>query len=531
LPRDGADPIASAAAALKDAAKKHSVPTDNVGIAVDTGKAAFRTMKVPFSDREKIEEVLKFEVESLLPQWNIDDVVVDFHVLDSTDEASEILVMAVPKDDLRRDLAVCSKAGIEPLEAELETSAMVDAALQAKVCTVDSAQILVHIGEQSTSVVVMDGARVREMRAIHIGALSHELAPLVEEAPAEEGAEPAPPAPDARDPLEAARRTDQANKRIRRELGRTVAAARTAHKIDGVYVCGLEIPGLVGSVIGDVSVRVLDVFEKDGGGPAQGFGPLVVPYGIAVRNLGGGVLRPSLRREELRYTGAFERIELPLAICALILTCMVCVWGIILKKERMVVDDKLAYWRDSTRNFLVGDPKRGKRPTLEYPSKQIDGYLKDLNADVERNRYEHMKEIQRMIGADILKVKKELGQDTEIKQPQSALRGMELVLGVIEKQMSQGMRPSIRKIHATYQPAKSNRTELVHITMDMAFLAEDSVAGSTHYDGLKNALKTMPGFVDLDEKASNSLDGGKGVSVVGMAVDIDISKLPKGGTP
>ncbi len=157
LPREGDDPIASAAALLREAVKQHNVPRDNVGVAIDTGLAAFRSIKVPFSDKDKIEDVIKFEVESQLPQWNVDDVVVDFQILETNDNTSDLLVTAVPKADLKTVLSICEKAGVEPLEAELETSAMVNAAYASNVCTVDSAQVLVHIGETSTSVVVMDG--------------------------------------------------------------------------------------------------------------------------------------------------------------------------------------------------------------------------------------------------------------------------------------------------------------------------------------------------------------------------------------
>ena len=139
-----------------------------------------------------------------------------------------------------------------PQEAELETTAMVNAALTGNICTVDNAQILVHIGEQSTSVVVMDGGKVREMRAIHIGALTHELAmpaPVLEsELPVE--SEDAAPSPlsvldTPPDPAESQRRTEQAIKRIRRELGRTVSAVRTVHPIESIYVCGFDLPGFL----------------------------------------------------------------------------------------------------------------------------------------------------------------------------------------------------------------------------------------------------------------------------------------------
>ena len=174
FPTGGADPEGDVVATLKAAATELKVPEDAISIAVDTGTAAFRSLKLPALDEAKIEEIIKFEVESQLPQWNIDDVVVVFMTLDRTDKETNLLVTAVPKTTLRREIDACTKAGIEPLEAELEATAMVNAALASGVCRVDEAQVLVHIGDTSTAVVVVDGGKVRQMRAIHIGALTHE---------------------------------------------------------------------------------------------------------------------------------------------------------------------------------------------------------------------------------------------------------------------------------------------------------------------------------------------------------------------
>jgi Tfp pilus assembly PilM family ATPase len=141
------NPVAAAVEALKSAAKSYSIPHDNVGLVIDTGYAAFRRMTLPFSDDAKIEQVLRYEVESKLPQWNIDDVIVDYHKLTDHGTASDLLVTAVPKEDLRSVLELCEQAGIEPLEAELETSAMVNAAMTAEICNIDDAQLLVHVGD------------------------------------------------------------------------------------------------------------------------------------------------------------------------------------------------------------------------------------------------------------------------------------------------------------------------------------------------------------------------------------------------
>ena len=97
FPQGGEDPLADAASTLKAAVKSSGAPLDSTAIAIDTGLAAFRTIKLPDIDEGKIEQVIKFEVEGELPQWNIDDVVVDFFKQDSASGESNLLVSAVPK--------------------------------------------------------------------------------------------------------------------------------------------------------------------------------------------------------------------------------------------------------------------------------------------------------------------------------------------------------------------------------------------------------------------------------------------------
>ncbi|MCA9001347.1 MAG: pilus assembly protein PilM, partial [Planctomycetes bacterium] len=200
------DPGGHAVELLKDAAKAHRIPTDNLGLVIDSGTSAFRHLSLPISDRSKLEQVIKYEVEGELPQWNIDDVVVDYHVLEEEDDESKLLITAVPKEDVQAALQLVERAGLEPLEVQLETSAMVNAATNVSLCGPEEAQLLVHVGDLSTSVVVMDGGNIREMRVIHIGALTHELNSAG--APPAEGEEEGEHSAPAIDPVEQARRLD-----------------------------------------------------------------------------------------------------------------------------------------------------------------------------------------------------------------------------------------------------------------------------------------------------------------------------------
>jgi hypothetical protein len=303
------------------------VPDDAIAIAIDTGLAAFRTIKLPALDESKIGDIIKFEVEGQLPQWNIDDVIVDFMTLDSTDKETSLLVTAVQKSSLKRELDTCSAAGIEALDAELEATAMVNAALAADVCHVDEAQVLVHIGDTSTAVVVMDGGKLRAMRAIHIGALTHEPgATAAESSATAEGGETADAAPAvaALSSDELARRLENAVARIRRELGRTLSGARTAHPIKAVYVCGWEVPNLIGT-------QVLDIARVRARRVRRGLRPARAGRGAAGRGLRRRAA-PARRRHDPRFaaprgtevfTGTLERLEMPLAIAV---SCSLVTW-------------------------------------------------------------------------------------------------------------------------------------------------------------------------------------------------------------
>lgn len=543
FPVGGEDPLASQAQALREAAKELDIPLDSTAIAVDTGLAAFRTVKLPISDREKLEEIIKFEVESLLPQWDIQDVVVDFLVQDQVDNETSLLVTAVPKSDLQQVVGLCERAGVEPLEAELEATAMVSAALGADICHVDDAQVLVHVGEATTSVVVLDGGKVRSMRALHMGALSEQTS-AEPAAPAAEGEAPAAPAEPAvasaplpEDPDTMQRRLSNAAARIRRELGRALSGARTVNPIDAIYVSGIELPDLIGSQIQDVPVYVLDVFEEDGGQPASGASLLVVPYGVALRQLGGPSVGASLRREELRFTGAFERIELPVAVAALLLATlagMFCMFEFLKLRGRR---QDVTAWRQSTNNFLVGDPARGVPGYLAQPLDDLTKYLsksKTPDGDPERNEYEQMQYVHTLLAREVKSLEKKLGTDGEITQPQSALEALTLVLGVFDQMKDQVGRFSLRVLDAQYQPGVGQRPDSVRVQLNLSVFADSALTATRGLEKLVNEMRTKPWVTDVDPKGSKEFEDqshGAGIYVEGFTVTCDLSKVLKAGQP
>jgi Tfp pilus assembly PilM family ATPase len=553
FPTGGDDPVADAARVLKEATKTHAIPHDSVGVAIDSGLAAFRTIRLPFADADKIEEVLKFEVESQLPQWSIDDVVVDWVAREQTERESDLLLTAVPKADIAHVLDIASRAGVEPLEVEIEASAMVNAAMGADICHENDAQVLVHIGEGSTAVVVVDGGRVRSMRAIHLGALSHD--PVAQELELVEGDAPpllegeSAPAPvlTPTSPEEQQRLLAHAVSRIRRELGRTVSGARTAHPIEAVYICGIELPDLIGTQVLDIPIFELDVFEADSGQPAEGAGPLVVAYGAALRQLGAAPQPASLRREELRYTGAFERIELPLAVASLLLVTLLAVFVIFETKLTTLRDSDVDYWRRFANLYMMGDPAKGQAGNLEVPPKALTDYFafarnasqepgmsaKDNpEIDPDRSRLEQLRNTRRLLWIEVDKLDKALGNTGEVTQPQSALEAAVLSIGVlVEMGEDQVGRVGLRKVDALYISGRNTGADRVEVKLELTFFANDSVTATANLERYVNALRGKPWVKEVEPGGSKSLKENdaenKGIFTEGFKVICDLSKIQR----
>ncbi len=549
IPPDDDDPLGAAGQALKQAIKKHGVPTDNVGLVIEARSAAFRNVNLPVSDVSKIESVLKFEVESQLPQFSIDDVVVDFYVKEVASDSSALLVTAVPKAEISSALELCHAGGIEPLEVEVETSALVNAAEGMGLCRVDEAQVLVHVGEESTAVAVVDGGTVREMRVIQVGALSHtphgavpqdgnpdEVGETEEgdgidfedaEAPAAGSSGPAP-----------VERVAEVVQRLRRELARTVSASRTVNELSAVYLCGFELPGLVGEDILGVPVEAIEEFGIDSheGDVHREYGSAAVAYGAALRQMGGGIMSASLRREELKFSGAMERLELPLAVLCLLMTTFLGVWFMFLEKERASIDRDLRFMFESTMNYMVGKPKQGIAGNLEYPSESMQSYIDkftgwvpgadppEYRKDPIRNRYEQLVFIRDQLKRDQKELKKSLGHDQELTQPQSALMGLTLVLDMVAQSDEKYGRISFRKLDSSYR-SDPRSGDHVTVNLEAAWFAESAIKASENYESLLADLKQQPWYMDHKPPRADAFEGAEnGVYLPSLEIRVDVSK-------
>jgi hypothetical protein len=526
----GEDPVVVGAAALRDVLKGQKIPGDSIGLAVDSGLAAFRMLSLPFDDRSKIEDVIKFEVESDLPQWDIDDVVIDYLVLDTKPGVeSNLLVTAVPKDVLAERIAICEKAGAEPIDVELDGSALFEVAHAAEVLDEEAASILVQVGDLTTTVVVADGTRLSSIRAVRVGAFTP---PTPEPAAGDDEGDGEAPAASA---VSEEERLAQTVQRLRRELTRSLTAAGARNPVQGIWICGHELPGLEGETLLDVPVRRLEPLPHDAGVPESS--ELAIAYGAALRRLGGGVLAPHLRREELHFSGKFERLELPLAVFSLLLVTLLGI-QLIVTNKRILWDDEgdldrnlrgnMQIWLEASNQFMLPNPDGGYPGRLRNPPDSIANYarLAERGEDAELTKYQEIRRIETRLQNEIIALQKELGQISEIVQPQSAFEGMTLVLTTMDEMGEQLGRFGIRQLTSDFVPGRAGKDDTVLVKLDLDFFANDDLTATRHYTDFQKALRDQPWCLSCEDKGTKVLDSGDGIYVDGIAIRIDLNLVP-----
>jgi hypothetical protein len=150
-----------------------------------------------------------------------------------------------------------------------------------------------------------------------------------------------------------------------------------------------------------------------------------------------------------------------------------------------------------------------------------------MEQDEKLNRFDQLRRATTIIQSDVKKLEKDLGQDAEIRQPQSSFVGMVLVLDVLSKQLNEKVRPSLRSVQGTYQAARSNKAEHVKVDLNMSFLAPDSLTASQAFDDFQREVKSQPWCLEVTSKQSESVDNGQGIYLGLVTIEVDVSKAPQ----
>lgn len=102
-----------AEAQLKRFVEQHAEAGDTILTALPGDRVTWRTLFLPFRDQKKLSQTVPFELESSVP-FGLDEVVVDFQVLQRDRAGSTVLAALVPRDELERHLERLQRVGADP---------------------------------------------------------------------------------------------------------------------------------------------------------------------------------------------------------------------------------------------------------------------------------------------------------------------------------------------------------------------------------------------------------------------------------
>ena len=134
-----------------------SVPAERV--------SAWR-VEMPFTDRKRIDQTIGFEVENYVP-WDLEDVVLDYQVLDSGSGGAQVFAAMVPTERIAELLESLRRIAVDPRHVA------VDAAELARLLPIsDECEVILDIGATRTLVCVVRDGKAWWIRSLDLGAAS-----------------------------------------------------------------------------------------------------------------------------------------------------------------------------------------------------------------------------------------------------------------------------------------------------------------------------------------------------------------------
>ena len=168
IPRDGetlsSDAVAQTIAELFGEGRFSG---DMVITSIPGHQVSTRIIKLPFSDRKKLEQVIPFEVEGYTP-FNVEEMVVSYHIVNVDEEGAQILALLVKKDVVRDHLEMLERVDISPKIVDLDVLALYSLS-NIIFQGVEGPFSIADIGATKASICVVEGGHVSMIRSLPIG--------------------------------------------------------------------------------------------------------------------------------------------------------------------------------------------------------------------------------------------------------------------------------------------------------------------------------------------------------------------------
>lgn len=574
LPSDSSDPVRELGKALAAALKSGGASKyDKVTIAAPGITSPLRELSLPFSDREKIMQVLKFEVESELYHLDIDEVVCDYIELHDERATTTLLVASQPKADIQATLDILSSAGIDADLLDVDFGAL--AAYLPSIPTVglaeeeggealslaeraDQLHGLLHVGPYSSVLMVFSARGPRAVRLLHVG--YRELGRgLVDEGPPEVHAEPVVEGRDEND-LHAAESAEAAANEAIEELMEgneleDVAEAETLWGVDRALPTGYEFEALLAEAnpeaVAELRKRLVAEVRRGllasslklesvtiAGALLPGIDEqmqqrLAIPVrmheaeanacpiaiGAGLRGLGDKTSPMNFRQEEFRFTKGLERIEGPLTFALVSLIAYFVLAGVVDYKVGSAKLTSAAGMGDRNSLLTLTAHEVDQLLNENMPEGAPDKWRIRTNFEgVDIPRDQHIERLRIGVSNAAKDLDEMLGTSEAIELPKSCLDAFRLVSDVLDRELDERVRWMLEDLTMNYVK-KSSRVEAhVEVKIQLTIFGEGATAAG---EGLQTKLRNAEWSVgQVENNGWEPIEEGVGrFSMITLRVD------------
>jgi Tfp pilus assembly PilM family ATPase len=334
IPSDPAIPWeVRASATLKQALQDARAPRGRVVCSLDSGDAILREVTLPFKNEDQLRKTVRFEMESLIHNFTIEQLIVAHYKTGETDKGSHLLAAAVPKTVIARRLDLYRQAGVDPSALDLDICAVFSAMLYAGAIDSDQPHLLVYGTSKFTKLVLIEQRRPRSIRTIRFS-----MSGAPHEAAAPPG--PADPGEGLPGPEEAIVVLSEDQSRqfseldrdeqhmlveiLSKEISRFLLAGSAAEGPTHILLSGAFEDRAAAELLQaatEIPVRTFDLARALGADPSiRDRSPaMAAALGLALKGVGIDPLGMDFRQEEFQYRKKFEAIKNTLFVTAQLL--------------------------------------------------------------------------------------------------------------------------------------------------------------------------------------------------------------------
>jgi Tfp pilus assembly PilM family ATPase len=310
-----------AGTALRDAVVASKISKGRVVAALDSGDAILREVSLPFKGDDQIRKTVRFEMESLIHNYTIEQLVVAHYKTGESDKGSLLLAAAVPKTVIDKRLKLYQAAGVDPVALDLDIAAVINSMLHAGAIATDEPLLLVHGTPRFTKLVFIEGRRPRSIRTIRFS-MPGEV-PVAAEVP---GTPPSAPTGDTPEPIivvsEGSYEGGPSYRQnlssligiLSKEISRFLLANASSSSPAHILLSGdFEEEGAAEllETATRIPVKTFNLVESIDP-EARGMGPssrMAVALGLALKGAGVDALGMDFRQDEFQYTKKFEAVK------------------------------------------------------------------------------------------------------------------------------------------------------------------------------------------------------------------------------